>query len=90
MAINFPATLDNFTNPTATDTMVAVSHSSQHTDENDAIEALESKVGVDNSVVATSLDYLVKNPLSIDPGHKHPASKIVNTPAGNIASTTVQ
>jgi hypothetical protein len=32
---------------------------------------LEVKVGVDNSAVTTSLDYLLKNPASIDPGHKH-------------------
>ena len=32
---------------------------------------LEAKVGIDNSAVATSLDYLLKNAGSIDPGHKH-------------------
>lgn len=32
---------------------------------------LEAKVGVDGSTVATSLDYLLKNPASINPGHKH-------------------
>lgn len=35
------------------------------------INALETKVGVDASAVATSLDYLLKNVLSVDPGHKH-------------------
>jgi hypothetical protein len=32
---------------------------------------LEAKVGVDGSAVVTSLDYLLKNPASLDPGHKH-------------------
>lgn len=32
---------------------------------------LEAKVGIDNSAVVTSLDYLLKNPASINPGHKH-------------------
>ncbi len=32
---------------------------------------LEAKVGIDGSAVPTSLDYLVKNAGSINPGHKH-------------------
>lgn len=32
---------------------------------------LEAKVGIDNSAVPTSLDYLLKNVASIEPGHKH-------------------
>ena len=35
------------------------------------LNALEAKVGVDGSAVATSLDYFLKNPASIEPGHKH-------------------
>ena len=35
------------------------------------INALETKMGVDASAVATSLDYLLKNASSVDPGHKH-------------------
>ena len=34
---------------------------------------LEAKVGVDNSAVPTSLDYLLKNPASDNPGHTHVA-----------------
>ena len=34
---------------------------------------LESKVGIDGSTVPTSLDYLLKNPASLDPGHRHTA-----------------
>jgi len=42
MATNFPSSMDNFTNPTASDTLATVSHSSQHADLNDAVEAIET------------------------------------------------
>lgn len=61
MPTNFPTTLDNFTNPTSTDTMdsATVPHATQHANINDAVEALEAKVGVNSSAVTTSLDYKV-------------------------------
>jgi hypothetical protein len=59
MATNFPTSLDALSNPTSTDGLNDPSHSGQHTDANDAIEALEAKVGVDSSAVSTSLDFLV-------------------------------
>ncbi len=37
----------------------------------DAIRHIEVKVGVDSSGVATTLDYLLKNASSSNPGHKH-------------------
>jgi hypothetical protein len=61
MAINYPTSLDNFTNPTSSDAMnsVTVPHATQHSDLNDAVEALQAKVGVNSSAVATSLEYRV-------------------------------
>jgi hypothetical protein len=59
MATNFPEDLDSFTNPQPTDSVAAVSHAAQHANANDAIEALQAKVGVDGSLDATSLDYRV-------------------------------
>jgi hypothetical protein len=59
MATNFPTSLDDLTNPTSTDGLDNPSHSSQHANANDAIEALQAKVGVNGSAVTTSLDYLV-------------------------------
>lgn len=59
MATNFPAGLDTFTNPVGTDTLATPSHSSQHADINDAVEALQAKVGANNSAVTSSLDYKV-------------------------------
>jgi hypothetical protein len=61
MATNFPSSLDSFTNPTAVDTLDSPPHDTQHADANDAIEALQAKVGADGSAVTTSLDYKVAN-----------------------------
>ena len=46
MASNFPSSLDTFTNPSSSDAMdsVSVPHATQHSDLNDAVEALEAKV----------------------------------------------
>lgn len=60
MAVNFPASLDNFTNPSSSSSVANPSHAQQHADANDAIEALQAKVGVNNSSVTTSLDYRVR------------------------------
>ena len=59
MATNYPTSLDALTNPTSSDSMSSPSHSGQHADANDAIEALQAKVGVNSSAVTTSLDYRV-------------------------------
>lgn len=69
MAINFPISLDTLNTPTA-NTAIA-GHAANHTDVATGIEALEAKVGIDSSAVTSSLDYLVKNTSSSDPGHKH-------------------
>ena len=74
MATSFPSGLDALTNPTSGNTLASPDHAGQHADANDAIEALEAKVGVNSSAVTTSHDYLIKN----------------NTPAGviNMWATT--
>jgi hypothetical protein len=59
MATNFPTSLDTLTNPSSGDQLNSPDHAGQHADANDAIEALEAKVGVNSSAVTTSLDYLV-------------------------------
>ena len=59
MATNYPSSLDTITNPSGTDSLSSPSHSQQHANANDAIEALEAKVGVNNSTVTTSLDYRI-------------------------------
>lgn len=59
MATSFPSSLDSFTNPLSSDTLSSPSHAGQHTDLNDAVAALQSKVGADFSAVTTSLDYKI-------------------------------
>ena len=61
MATNFPSSLDAFTNPLSSDALdsVSVPHATQHSDLNDAVEALQVKVGADSSAVATSHDYKI-------------------------------
>lgn len=61
MATSFPSGLDSFTNPTAVDTLDSPPHDTQHADANDAIEALEAKVGVDGSAVTTSHEYRINS-----------------------------
>ena len=61
MATNFPTSLDSLTNPTATDTLDSPPHDTQHADANDAIEAIQAKVGVDASAVTTSHEYRINS-----------------------------
>ena len=61
MATNFPTSLDSLTNPTATDTLDSPPHDTQHADANDAIEAIQAKVGVDGSAVTTSHEYRINS-----------------------------
>ena len=42
MSTNFPGALDSLTNPLGSDGMAVVSHAAQHTDANDAIEAINA------------------------------------------------
>ena len=62
MATNYPGSLDSFTNPTSGNSLDSPSHSSQHSDTNDAIEAIEIKlgIGVSSAGSATSGQVLTK------------------------------
>lgn len=57
MSTNFPTALDTLTNPTPTDYLNSPSHAGQHANANDAIEAIQAKLGIDSSAVTTSHDY---------------------------------
>lgn len=59
--ITYPTTLDVLVNPSSTDALNSPSHADQHSNSNDAIEALEAKVGIDSSVDTNSLDYKMDN-----------------------------
>lgn len=66
MSTNFPSSIDTLVNPSATDEVAVVSHAGQHANANDAIEALEAKVGADGSAVTTSHDYKLGEVTSTD------------------------
>jgi hypothetical protein len=57
MASTFPTSLDTFTNPTATSLLTSPSHSLSHSDLNDAVEALETKVGIGNTVLGSYISF---------------------------------
>ena len=46
MPTSYPGSLDAFTNPNSGDALTSPSHAGQHTDINDAIEAVEAAIGV--------------------------------------------
>jgi len=60
--VNFPTSLDTLTNPQASDAMdtAGVEHDIQHANLNDIVEALEAKVGIDNSNDTGSIDYRLR------------------------------
>ena len=49
MSTNFPTALDVLTNPTPTDYLNSPSHAGQHANANDAIEAIQTFIGVNGS-----------------------------------------
>jgi len=46
MATNFPGSLDSFSNPSSSSTLDSPSHAAQHANINDAMEAVQTKLGV--------------------------------------------
>lgn len=57
MASTYPTAIDVFTNPLATNPLTAPSHAQQHSDINDAVEALEAKVAIGATVLGTYTAY---------------------------------
>jgi hypothetical protein len=53
MASTYPTSLDTFTNPLATNPLTSPSHAQQHSDINDAMEAVQTKLAIGNTVVGT-------------------------------------
>lgn len=51
--MNYPTSLDAFTNPTTNDFLNSPNHVQQHSDINDAVEALEAKLGISASTPAS-------------------------------------
>ncbi len=64
---NFPTNLDDLTNPDGVDKLSSPSHSGQHTNANDAIEAIQNKLGIDDSEDPNSVDFKLANMLPPTP-----------------------
>lgn len=77
----FPATLDTYT------AQVDNIDKAQAADINAAyttLTALQTKIGVDNSAVNTTLDWLIKNTNSLGGGHKHNGTTLINITEASI------
>lgn len=74
MATNFPNGLDNLISPTAANVLddpdPRLVHTTQHTNANDAINALQEKVGVDLANTQNSLDYICRLVLMVSNQHQ--------------------
>src|SRR5574337_924446 len=83
MGTNFPNNIDGFVNPTPGDNLDSpqVLHHVQHANHNDAITALERKLGVNFSNVATSLDFIANFLIMMQVEHPAGAYKEINPQA---------
>ena len=71
MTTDYPIGLDGFINPSGSnylDGPPGTTHADLHTNENDAIRAIQARVGVTGSTVPTSMDYELHN---VEHGHNH-------------------
>jgi len=95
MTTKFPAELDQFENPRPDTSQATVrTHSQQHGDANDSIEAVQLKVGIDNSSDPESLDFKVgalQNVAeNLDSAAFQPASAFATAAQGALATSAVQ
>jgi hypothetical protein len=58
MASTYPTSLDSFTNPSASSLLTSPSHAQQHSDINDAMEAVQTKLAIGNTVIGTYEAYV--------------------------------
>jgi hypothetical protein len=56
MATNYPTSLDTFTNPSSGASLSSPSHAGQHGDINDAVEAIEAKLGIGASAASSAAE----------------------------------
>jgi hypothetical protein len=71
----YPVNKDTF--PSTLPTSPRLGHSALHNMISVAVRAIEDKLGIDSSADASTIDYKLKNPGSVDPGHRHTYATIV-------------
>jgi hypothetical protein len=86
MTTKFPVALDSFPTINGTDLLTSPQHSAQHNNVADAVSALEAKVGVNGSTVATSLTYQVSQKAGIN--HTHTGVYAASSHGHTIADVT--
>jgi hypothetical protein len=85
---NYPNSLDNLTNPESTSSLEG--HASLHATVNDAIEAIELKLGVDGSSDVNSIDYKIAElETSLNALDAENASELLGLDGNNDISATV-
>jgi hypothetical protein len=93
VATSFPTALDSYINPTGTNHLddAPVLHSAQHSNINDAVEAIEAKVGIDFSSVTNTLDFITKLLLMTWLQHQDGGYREITYVSGNppIVSTVI-
>ncbi|GEM_PF-3027662 len=95
MTTKFPAEIDQFENPRPdTSQATARTHSQQHGDANDAIEAVQRKVGADGSTDETSIDYRIRTlqgvTETLGTAAFEPAGAFATSLQGQLADSSVQ
>ena len=104
MATNFPGSADSFTNPSAGSSLSSPSHADQHTNVNDAVEAIETalldgaplhiddtneRVGIGTASPAVPLD-VEGHGRFVSPANGSTGTVILRQPAGDASGTHVQ
>ena len=90
MPTSYPTALDTLTNPTANDSLnsPSVPHATQHANANDAIEALQTTVGITNSADASSIQYKLAGTISVANSASSTASTALATAQAAMPNTT--
>ena len=89
MATNFPTSQDTFTNPVPADKLNNPPHATQHQNANDAIIAIEAKVGSNSSAVTTSHDYKLGEVTGSDKAAGKTATQTLTNKTVNLTSNTL-
>jgi hypothetical protein len=87
MTSSYPTSLQDLdaTRGASGDKLSTPNHVTHHALEDSTLEAVQTKLGTDNSADTNSIDYKLKSTLSVDPGHKHTPTvslAITGTPDG--------
>lgn len=78
----YPSTLDVFgTKTDGVNSVLAAHVNALQT----SVVAVQAKLGINNSAVASTLDYLVRNAASLNPGHRHSDASIESVGYGKLA-----